>query len=124
MFGSDVRWASLPRVPKPFLLLERQVIHGLQPHPQSGPGRTDAPAAESKLRESRAIKGLVILRMILHYYQTNKTSGLVYDITDLPKVSMKGNNAENFQNTWTQVPRGMRKPPDPEVMEVLYFKCV
>ena len=48
----------------------------------------------------------------------------MYDITDLTKVSMKGNNAENFQNTWIQVLRGMRKPPDPEVMEVLYFKCI
>ena len=62
--------------------------------------------------------------MICKYYLTNKTYDLVYDITDLYKIRMKGNTAEGFQNTWIQVLTGMRRQPDPEVLELLYFQCV
>ena len=76
------------------------------------------------MKEDRAIGGLEILRMILRYYQTNKTADTIYNLTDLQRVRMKGSNAEGFQNTWTTVLKGMRKQPDEDVLEFLYFERV
>ena len=120
----DVPMHIIVRVLARFLLLGRRLFSALQRSAQGERGRQITLAAEAELRDGRSIKGLVILRMIFHYYQTNKTADLVYDITDLYKVSMKGNNAEGFQNTWVSVLRGMRKPPDPDMLELLYFKCI
>ena len=120
----DISDDDLQRVPKRFLMLDHRLSSALQRIAQGELGRQITLAAEAELRAGRAIKGLVILRMICKYYQTNKTSDLVYDITDLYKVSMEGNNAEGFQNTWIQVLRGMRKQPEPDVLELLYHTCV
>jgi hypothetical protein len=106
------------------VLLDRRLSCALQDIATGELGRQIVLATEAELHEGRSIKGIDILRMICKYYLTNKTSDLVYDITDLYKVRMKGNNAEGFQNTWIQVLTGMRRQPDPEVLELLYFQCV
>ena len=85
----DVPMNMLVRVPGRFLLLDRRLSSALQRIAQGELGRQITLAAEAELREGRSIKGLVILRMIFHYYKTNKTSDLAYDITDLYKVRMK-----------------------------------
>ena len=90
----DVPMDMLVRVPSRFLLLDRRLSSALQRIAQGELGRQSTLAAEAELRNGRSVKGIGILRLICHYYQTNKTADLVYDITDLYKVSMKGNNAD------------------------------
>ena len=79
---------------------------------------------EAELKAARALKGIVILRMIMAHYRTHKPADVVYQITDLYEVRMKGQNAEAFQITWTAVVTGMTQIPAQDVLELLYYQRV
>ena len=65
-----------------------------------------------------------LLRLIIRYYQTNRTADAVYNLTDLQKVRIVKGNIEGFQSTWVMVLSGMRKSPDEDVLELLYYERV
>ena len=85
----DVPMNVLVRVLERFLLLDRRLSSALQRMAHGELGRQITLAAEAELRGGRSTKGIVILRLICHYYKTNKTEDLVYEITGLYKVSMR-----------------------------------
>ena len=70
------------------------------------------------------MRGRELLRLIIKYYQTNRTADAVYNLTDLQKVRIVRGNIEGFQSTWTMVLSGMRKQPDEDILELLYYERV
>ena len=63
-------------------------------------------------------------RLITRYYRTSQSAEIVYNITDLQKVTMHNNQIEAFQNAWEMVLAGMSKDLDEDVLEVLYFERI
>ncbi len=45
-------------------------------------------------------------------------------MTDLQKVTLRGDNIEGFQNSWVMVLSGLSKAPDLDVLEYCYFQQV
>ena len=48
-------------------------------------------------------------------------SDVVFSIPDLGAVQIKGGKVEGFQNSWDMVLKGMKKKPDDDTIEHLYF---
>ena len=55
---------------------------------------------------------------------TNRTADAVYNFSDLQRVKMRNNQLESFRNTWNMVLTGMKKIPDADVLELLYFERI
>ena len=47
-----------------------------------------------------------------------------YNLTDLQKVKIAKGNIEGFQSTWIMVLSGMRKQPEEDILELLYYERV
>ena len=48
----------------------------------------------------------------------------MFDINHLRQVTLRGENLEALQNNWTNVLSGLKKPPDPDIAQHLYYKHV
>ena len=96
---------ELRKSPKRFAILDRRISASLQKIAQGELGRQITQAAEDALKENRSIKGLEILRIMIRYFQTNRTADAVYTLKDLQLVQVKNKNIEGFQNSWNIGPR-------------------
>ena len=116
--------SELSGVDPKFGLLDRRLSARLQMIATGELGRQITQKAEDALKTGRAVRGRELLRMIFQYYQTNRTADAVYNLTDLQKVRIVKGNIEGFQSTWIMVLSGMRKLPDEDVLELLYYERV
>ena len=73
---------------------------------------------------NQSVPGLVLLRLIMNYYATSKHSEVVYSIRDLSSVQIKSGNVEGFQTSWDMILKGMKRSPDKETQEFLYYEAV
>ena len=115
---------SFFKVPKKFATLSRKLSSQLQRIATGELGRQITQKVEDCLKQGKSAPGLVLLRMILKYYSSGRHAEAVFNLNDLQKVTIKGGNLEGFQNTWNMVLKGMRKPPDEETLEFLYYEQV
>ena len=115
---------QLAVVPRKFFQLDKRLSCALQRVATGELGRKIAMVTEAEMKQDRSAKGIVLLRMIFDYFRTNRTVDVVYEITDLDAVRIKGNNVEAFQNTWVSVLTGMNQVPDDRSLEVLYHDRV
>ena len=87
-------------------------------------GRCITQKAEDCLKNGKSVPGLILFRLIVKYYATGRHVETVFNLNDLQKVVIKGGKFEGFQNTWDMVLKGMRKSPDDDVLEFIYYKAV
>ena len=92
--------ADMATCKRKFAILDRRLSAALQRIAHGELGRQITQAAEDALREGRAVRGRELLRLIIKYFQTNRTADAVYNLADLQRVHMKGYNLEAFQNIW------------------------
>jgi len=111
-------------VPKKFATLSRKIAAVLQKVAEGNLGRNITQTAEDWIKQGKSVPGLVLLRIILQYYATGRQSDAVFNLNDLQKVQIKGGNLEGFQISWDMVLKGMRKPPEEDTLEFLYFEAV
>jgi len=107
-----------------FALLDARFGAALQQMAHGELGRQISLFVEACLREGRIAKGREVFRIILRYYSTNKTADVIFQITDLQRIKLVSGNLETFQNSWLSVLQGMRKRPDDEQLELMYFEGV
>ncbi|MCP3879628.1 MAG: hypothetical protein GY701_14740, partial [Sulfitobacter sp.] len=74
--------------------------------------------------DHRMIKGREVLRVIVRYYATGKNAEVMFSLNDLQKVTLRGDNIENFQNTWEMVLGRLPRQPDPDVLLYCYHQQV
>ncbi|MCP4240798.1 MAG: hypothetical protein GY772_09590, partial [bacterium] len=74
--------------------------------------------------ENRVIKGREILRVIVRYYATGKNAEVMFSLNDLQKVTLRGDNIENFQNSWEMVLDRLPRRPDPDILLHCYHQQV
>ena len=49
---------------------------------------------------------------------------VLFNLNDLQKINLRGDNIEGFQNSWVMVLSGLSKTPDLDVLEHSYFQQV
>ena len=69
-------------------------------------------------------RGRALLAIVFRYYAAGNSAQVRYDINHLRKLTLKGDNLEAFQNTCTMVLSELSKPPDPDLLQTLYFRQV
>ena len=53
-----------------------------------------------------------------------KSAELMYEISHLHRIVLRGENLESFQNNWIMVLSELKKTPDPDVAQHLYFRQI
>ena len=110
---------------KRFLTLDRKLGAALSKIATGELGRILTQAGEDAMQfNDRVARGRELLCIIFQYYSTGKGPDVVYNLNDLQAIRLKGDAIENFQNTWIMVISGLKKKPDPEVLEFVYFRQV
>ena len=74
--------------------------------------------------ENRMVRGREILRLIFLYFATGKNAEVMFSLNDLQKITLKGDNIENFQNTWEMVLGRLPKNPDKDILQYCYHQQV
>ncbi len=64
----------------------------------------------------------MLLAIVFRYYAAGSSAQVLYDLNHLQKLTLKGDNLESFQNTWTMVLSELSKPLDTELLQTLYFR--
>ena len=57
-------------------------------------------------------------------YDTGSAPGVLYNILDLQKITVRNGNLEGFVNTWYMVLRGMDSDIDPKIMEHFFHNAI
>jgi hypothetical protein len=81
-------------------------------------------ASTEALKENRLIRGRELLFIICSYFATGAQAELMFSLNDLQKVTLKGDAIEVFQSTWVNVLSGLKKIPDEEILNYLYYEQV
>ena len=108
----DTGWVSLER--KLAAALTR-VAHG-------EPGRQLTVASSVALSEGNIARGRALLAMVFKYYAAGSNAELMYDVNHLQETHLRGDSIEAFQSSWTMVLRELKRDPDPEILQFLYFR--
>jgi len=111
-------------IPKRFLTLSKKLAAALQKIATGELGRKISQIAEDYLKRGRSVPGLVLLRVIQMDYSTNRQAEVVFNLNDLQKVQIKSGNLEGFTNSWDMVLKGMRKVPEEDILEFLFYEAV
>jgi len=116
--------AYFEKVPKRFATVSQKLAAVLTEKAEGELGRKITHKSEEYVKKGRSAPGLVLLKIVHEYYATSKHAEVVYNITDLQKVQIKAGNVEGFQNSWEMVLQGMKKVPDDETLEHLYYEAI
>ena len=100
--------------PRRFAILSRKLAAKFQSIAAGELGRKISQIVEIWLKKDQIIPGLVLLRTIVNYYDTGSAPGVLYNILDLQKITLKNNDLEGFMNTWYMVLRGVKDEVDPK----------
>ena len=87
-------------------------------------GRNITQIVEDWLKAGRSALGLLILRIVSRYFATGRAPDALYNLKDLERITLKGGNLEGFLNTWYMVTNGMKKVPDIEMQEFIFFEAI
>ena len=123
-FDKLVPVETLYVVPKRFGILSRKTSAKFQSIATGELGRNITQIVEEWLQRGEMTPTLVLLRAIVVYYDTGSAPGVVYNILDLLKITVRNGDLEGFINTWYMVLRGMKESVDPNILEHFFFNAV
>ena len=92
-------------------------------------GRRVTLATEREDKEGRNVTGRQLLKVVYDFYKTDEFVGIVYDISDLTQIKIKGDNPgwrqlQAFRDTWDETLAGMDKEPGNDILEALFKQQV
>ena len=58
------------------------------------------------------------------FFRTNEEAGSLYDLEDMLKVSLHGDDLKSFMYNWDAVVAGMKHIPDEHTMRDLFFRQI
>ena len=79
---------------------------------------------EKESAADRPVRGRQVLLMMDEFFSTNIKHGATYSLKDLFAVKLKGENLRTFISNWDTVNAGITHPPDPSVLETLFYEQV
>ena len=62
--------------------------------------------------------------MVFRYYASGNSAQVLYDLNHLQHLTMKGDQLESFHNTWNLVISELSEPPDPKILQHLYYEQI
>ena len=88
-------------------------------------GRRIILATEREDKDGRNVTGRQLLKIIYEFYKTDEYVGIVYDVSDLTQVKVKGDNPGwrqllDFRDLWDETLAGIEKEPEVEILEALF----
>ena len=107
-----------------FLTLDMKLAAAISAHCTGEIGRQLTMRKADERKNGVMVKGRQLLYMIGEYYRANEEAGAMYDMADLMGVKIRGDNLENFLNTWDMVVMGMRSEATEECMRVLFHENI
>ena len=96
----DAKVEDFRNCPKVLTTLDRKLASALSRTATGELGRLLMQASEDALNENRSVRGRELLFIIMNYYSTGRTAEALFSINDLQIIKAKGDQLENFHNTW------------------------
>ena len=72
---------------------------------------------EQWIKKDMFMPGLLVLRMIIRYFATDKGPDACFSVKDLEVIKVHTNNLEGLWNNWQHVLAGMKKIHDEDTQE-------
>ncbi len=69
-------------------------------------------------------RGRVLLAMVFRCYASGDSAQVLYVLNHLQKLIVKGDGLESFHNTWSLVVSELSEPPDPKLLQYLYYEQI
>ena len=88
------------RVPLHFASLSRKITVAIQSVVKGSLQMRFDLVVDGFMKRNESTPGLYLLRLILKEFATNRNTDIIYQITDLQRVSVHNNNLEEFLNLW------------------------
>ena len=110
-----------------FAKLDKKLCAAMQRIVHGELGRTMTERVNIALKTRRVVRGRELLRMVINYYQTNKTAEKVFRQADLMKLKMAdpaNGNLEKFINDWDKVRGGMAADVSDDIAEYLFYEAI
>jgi len=113
---------TLHKVPRRYATLSRKFASALQEKATGELGRKITLTVAKWLSEGKSAPGLLLFRIVVRYYATGRAAEALYNINDLQRIRIHGNDLEQFMNTWEMVLEGMRIRPPDEQLEFIFYR--
>ena len=92
---------------------------------KGGLGGQIALAVEQWLLKKKPAPGLVLLRIIIKYFATNRACEILYNINDLAMCKIRQQaGLSGFLNSWDAILQGMREPPNVTQLEFMFYEAI
>ena len=87
-------------------------------------GRQLTQATTTALNNNTDARGRVRLDLIFRYYASGNNAHLLCYLNHLQRLVLRGDRLESFHSTWNVVLSELSEPPDPKLLQYLYFQQV
>ena len=120
----EVRFEDL-RDSGEFLTLDTKLGSAISEVAKGELGRRLTLATEWEDKEGNNVTGRQLLKVVYEYYKTDESAGILYDLSDLMSVKIKGDNPgwrqlQDFRDTWDETLAGMEKEPTDDILEQMF----
>ena len=104
--------------------LDRKLTAALTKIAHDELGRQIKQTGTIALSNNVVARGRVLRALVARYYAPGNNALVLYDINHLQRLTLKGEHLESFHNTWTMVMSELSEPPDPKLLQFLYYKQI
>ena len=113
-------------VPRRFAILSQKLAAKFQSisHGNGNISKQICLEVEKLLKKGEPPPGLLLLRVIIKYYATNRACEFLYNINDLAQARVRDGNLEGFISTWNLVLQGMREKPSESQLEYMFYDAI
>ena len=112
------------RDPGTFVTLDTKVLAALTRIAKGDLEKQILTFKEAEATRGRVVRGRQVLLMYEMFFRTNEEAGSLYDLEDMLKVSLHGDDLKSFMYNWDAVVAGMKHIPDEHTMRDLFFRQI
>ena len=109
-----------------FRKLDKKLRAAMQRIAHGELGRTITERVNTAMKTQRVVSGRELLRMIIHYYQTNKTAEKVFRQADLMQIKMNdpsnGDLEKNIKD-WDKIRGGISGDVPDDIAEYIFYEA-
>jgi hypothetical protein len=113
------------RISGSFLTLDTKLGSAISEIAKGELGRRLTLTTEREDKEGRNVTGRQLLKVVYEYYKTDESAGILYDVSDLMNVRIRGDNPgwkqlQDFRDSWDETLAGMENEPADDILEPMF----
>ena len=113
------------RISGSFLTLDTKLGSSISEIAKGELGRRLTLTTEREDKEGRNVTGRQLLKVVYEYYKTDESAGILYDVSDLMNVRIRGDNPgwkqlQDFRDSWDETLAGMENEPSDDILEPMF----